>query len=382
MQMDEKLKCFLRNYQNLSEEDLEKLIILIIKNEKNKLGIQYPIIFNYDFTTSSQCNGNCSIEYNNEANCDEIHISINYEQLIWNYLNNRNEANTASNRSLEALYKIIETICHEMKHAHQLSKMYGKDITHNQALTWLKESIVIAHIDPRIYNSNHNNWSRENDSYSYQFESALDYIKQHCNLTTITQRQYESLIHLIESRKKNSIKASTQLYIEVNGQRIKLEEFINQQMSQIISTLPEETITSTILRYEYKKDGTKKRYTELMHDKKNMIDRINKNSPNYQQQVQIIKCIYASIIKHDINLQHQQLYEEARLDYRKYSTAIEELMQNKSNYSETEYNQRLTKLMQNRDKAQRKLSQYFYTQTQSDFLIPTTEPQRPGTKRK
>jgi len=153
-------------------------------------------------------------------------------------------------------------------------------------------------------------------------------------------------------------------------------------MSQIISTLPEETITSTILRYEYKKDGTKKRYTELMHDKKNMIDRINKNSPNYQQQVQIIKCIYASIIKHDINLQHQQLYEEARLDYRKYSTAIEELMQNKSNYSETEYNQRLTKLMQNRDKAQRKLSQYFYTQTQSDFLIPTTEPQRPGTKRK
>ena len=387
MQLEDELKQLFDNHKNLSEEELQKLIVLIIKSEKNKLGIQHPIIFSQGFDNS--CGGDCKIEYNEELKRDEIHISISYQNLIWNYLNNRNNVNSVSDRSLETLYNLVETICHEMKHAHQLEKMLSKDITHDQALTWLKERLVLSYTDQKVYDSNHDNWSQENDSYNYQFDRALEYIQRYCNFDQISQQQYESLLHLSNSKKNSRIQDPESLYIEVNGQSIKLEEFLNQQMSVVIQKLPEQTITSTILRYEYNADKTKKTYLELMQDKQTMISKLDKNLPNYQQQIKRIEHIYSTIIKNDKNLQtqqqrsqaiplfkddtiektSQQLYEEAKNNYGKYAKAIEELMRNKSNYSEVEYNQRLTKLMQNRDAAQKQMDRNFPKEQKSDFQV-------------
>jgi len=390
MHLEDELKQLFENHKNLSEDELQKLIVSVIKSEKNRLGIQHPIIFTQGFDNS--CGGDCKIEYNEELKRDEIHISISYQNLIWNYLNNRNNVNSVSDRSLETLYNLVETICHEMKHAYQLEKMLSKDITHDQALTWLKERLVLSYVDQKVYDSNHDNWSQEKDSYNYQFDRALDYIQRYCNLEQISQQQYESLLHLSDSKKKSKIQDPENLYIEVNGQSIKLEEFLNQQMSVVIQKLPEQTITSTILRYEYNTDKTKKTYLELMQDKQTLIEKLDKSLPNYQQQVQRIEHIYNTIIKKDKDLQvqqqrsqngptfqvdtaektPQQLYEEARNNYGKYATAIEELMKNKNNYSEIEYNQRLTKLMQNRDAAQKQMDRNFPKEQKSDFQVHTT----------
>ena len=63
----------------------------------------------------------------------------------------------------------------------------------------------------------------------------------------------------------------------------------------------------------------------------------------------------------------QQLYEEAWYNRKKYADAIEELMMNREKYSEVEYKQRLTKLMQNRDAAQQVMSKYFNQVSQKSF---------------
>lgn len=376
MQIDDNLKQLFSNYKNLSEANLQKLIVSVIKKEKEKLGIKHPIIFTQDF--ERQSGGDCSIEYNEELKRDEIHISLNYQNLIYRYLNNRNSVNLNRDQSLETLYDIVEVVCHEMRHAYQLSKMLNKDITHDKALTWLKERIVLSQLDDHTYSINHSNWSQENDSYNYQYEAALNYIKQYCDLSQILQQQYDSLINLSDSKRKKNMRDSENLIIDVNGQSIKLEDFLNEQMETIIQTLPEQSITSTILSYEYNADKTKKSYHQLMEDKQKRIESIDHNSQNYHQQVQRIEHIYTTIVKNDRNLQQQstvqnlpQTYVESKRKYGEYSSAIEELMKNKNNYSEIEYQQRLNRLMLNRDAVQKQMDRNLQAvaSQKSDFVV-------------
>lgn len=74
----------------------------------------------------------------------------------------------------------------------------------------------------------------------------------------------------------------------------------------------------------------------------------------------------------------QQLYEQAWYDRKKYADAMEELMVNRGQYSEVEYNQRLTKLMQNRDAAQKTMDKYFHQVSEKSFTqsAPQTRQQQ------
>ena len=358
------------------------MIISIIKIEKDSLGINYPIIYSPSFEQNN-CGGACSIDYNPNTKRDEITIRINYPTVINNFISNQNNQSKNSDRGLETLFELTATICHEMRHAYQKTQMLKHNSFDYNAMLWLKESIVLSEISPEIYNKNHNNWLEENDSYKYMYDRAVKYINNYFPTQDMTAQQKESLNHLIISKKKYTIMEP--LLIDIDGQKMKVEEYINIQMRKCIVGLSNNAISSTLLRYEYNSDGTKKTYIQLMSDKEKLIDSLDKNEPNYKALLNSIEQFYNDIIANDKNLQEQslqnqhqktpeELYDEAFKKRAEYAQTIEQLMAIKSNYSEEEYNQRLSKLMQGRDSAQKQMDKYFETvHRKNNFEMPSIE---------
>ncbi len=369
--MDEKneeLRELFANYKNLTEDQITKLIVSIIKMEKESLKIPYPIVYKPGFS-GKLCGGSCQVVYNNEIKKHEIAIEIDYPNIIHKFVKNKNVENSICDTGLETLYKLIATICHEMRHAYQKTQMAKKETTSYDSLLWLKEAYVLDHISEDIYVKNHSFWSQENDSYKYMYDRATEYITRYFPVESLTPQQKKSLDNYILAQKRWTI--HDDLYIEVGGHKVKLEEYLNGKMNNYIKSLPVPARTDTLLKYEYNPDGSKKTYDELMVDKKKLIDNLDPNDPNYTESLQSIEIFYQNIVNNDKNLLFQQkvamqrlktpqeLYDEAFKKRSDSGDAIEKLMATKSEYSDSEYRKRLTKLIEERDSAQKQMDKYF-----------------------
>ena len=364
MKTNNNLNVLFANYKNLTDEQVTNLIISILKEEKDILGITYPLLYVPVFK-EYECGGNCSINYNEETKRDEITIEINYTSIINNFITNKNNQNKLCDRGLETLYQLITTLCHEMRHAYQKTSMLKKNTFDYNGLMWLKESIVISSISKETYNNNHNNWLQEQDAYKYMFDRGIYYIEKYFPKETLTQEQIESFNNFILAQKKYKIVDS--LYIDFEGKQIEIKDFINERMEKEIKNLSEEAITSTLLRHEYNTNKIKKTTEEMEQDRDNILENLKETDIDFSDKYNNIKNFYDLIILDNQSLltvesnelDEKQLYEQAFLKRKKAAEEIEKLMLSKQNYSEVEYNQRLKKLVEARDAAQKEMTKYF-----------------------
>ena len=113
------------NYNNLSEEQLDKLLALIIKEEKQRLGLTLPVEFKIDFDelNSKSAGGDSTMDFNNDKKQWQYTVRLNGNEWYRQYLNNRNKTYSNGNMnyeaSLDSLYNLIARACHEMRHAYQ-----------------------------------------------------------------------------------------------------------------------------------------------------------------------------------------------------------------------------------------------------------------------
>ena len=302
------------NYNNLSEEQLDKLLALIIKEEKQRLGLTLPVEFKIDFDelNSKSAGGDSTMDFNNDKKQWQYTVRLNGNEWYRQYLNNRNKTYSNGNMnyeaSLDSLYNLIARACHEMRHAYQNEMTRIKsDLSNPEALIWLKQELVVP--DENFYRESHNysNMPREIDAYKYQYNRALDYVKTYTDIEKNNPEFYNSLVQTANNNEKKNVKPLEDLTFIVNGQEISVSEYFNQNMTDAFKAngVTPEIIKRSILRYEYNLDGTKKSLEQLMQDKQAMIDGLDKSLSNYQQQVGRIENIYDSIIKNDSNLQQQ-----------------------------------------------------------------------------
>ena len=302
------------NYNNLSEEQLDKLLALIIKEEKQRLGLTLPVEFKIDFDelNSKSAGGDSTLDFNNDKKQWQYTVRLNGNEWYRQYLNNRNKTYSNGNMnyeaSLDSLYNLIARACHEMRHAYQNEMTRIKsDLSNPEALIWLKQELVVP--DENFYRDSHNysNMPREVDAFKYQYNRALDYVKTYTDIEKNNPEFYNSLVQTANNNEKKNVKPLEDLTFIVNGQKISASEYFNQNMTDAFKAngITPEIIKRSILRYEYNPDGTKKSLEQLMQDKQAMIDGLDKSLSNYQQQVGRIENIYDSIIKNDSNLQQQ-----------------------------------------------------------------------------
>lgn len=300
------------NYRNLSEEQLMQLLGLIIKEEKDKMRLSFPVRLeiNYGDVNEECAGGDFGLKYNDDEKRYEYTIRLNGQDWYNRYLANRNKTlhykNVEFDSSMDALYQLISQLCHEMRHAYQTEvSSVRRDITNENALTWLKERLTVT--DDEFYRKNYSNMSREVDAFNYQFTEALEFIKTYTSIE-IDNPQFFAMLQNTQKRWiKENVKPMDELTFDVNGEQIKNTDYFNQHMEEAFK---EQGITTgmlknSILRYEYNPDGTKKSLKQLMQDKQHIIDSLDKSLSNYQRQVERIEKIYDSIIQNDSDLQHQ-----------------------------------------------------------------------------
>ena len=312
MQKNKELQELFNNYRNLSEEQLIQLLSLVIKQEKDKMRLSFPVRLeiNHDDVTKNNAGGDSSLHYNEEQKSYEYLIRLNGNEWYKQYLLNRNKVykngDMTFESSLDSLYNLIARVCHEMRHAYQNEVTSVKrDITDMNALTWLKEALVVTNNE--FYRSNYKNMSREVDAYNYQYKEAIEFIKTYTTIEMDNPKFFSTLQQTLERNQQENVKSLDELTFDIDGKKVKNTDYFNQHMSE---ALKEQSITSdilkeSILRYEYNPDGTKKSLEQLMQDKQLMIDNLNKSLSNYEQQVERIERIYASIIQNDSELQLQ-----------------------------------------------------------------------------
>ena len=312
MQKNKELQDLFTKYNNLSEEQLMQLLGLIVKQEKEKMKLSFPVRLeiNFDEVGKNYAGGDSSLEFNDEEKTYEYAIRLNGQEWYKQYLANRGKVyqngNMTFDASLDSLYNLIARLCHEMRHAYQNEvTSVKKDITDINALTWLKEALVIT--DNDFYRKNYGNMSREIDAFNYQYQEALEYIKTYTSIKLDNPDFFETLQKTLEKNQQTNVKPLDELTIDVDGEQIKNTDYFNEHMTAAFQEqgITADMLKNSILRYEYNPDGTKKSLEQLMQDKQSMIDRIDKTLSNYQRQVERIERIYDSIIQNDSKLQLQ-----------------------------------------------------------------------------
>lgn len=315
MQKNKELQELFNNYKNLSEEQLDRLLGLILKQEKEKLGLNLPIQLNinYDELGNKYAGGDSSLDYNNEKNRYEHTVRLNGNEWYKQYLANRNktlkQGNMVFESSLDSLYNLIARLCHEIRHSYQDEvTLVNTDITDPNALTWLKQVLVIK--DEEFYRNsiNYQNMPREVDAFNYQYTEALEYIKNYTNIEIENPEFFNTLQETLNRNQKENVKPMEDLFFEVDGRKVKVNDYLNENIEEALannSSITPSVIKSSILRYEFNSDGTKKSYEQLIKDKQERIDNLDQKSPDYQQQIKHIEEIYNSIITNDRNLQLQ-----------------------------------------------------------------------------
>jgi len=172
------------------------------------------------------------------------------------------------------------------------------------------------------------------------------------------------------------------------------KDYVKYLMAEFYQQSPEQ-IDFTILRYIVGKRGflsdtdSVEKLTELIqndimaNDKKRQ-EFIQKkqqageviNTSGFDSREEMYKKVMGVLKSKQESLTQtpQQLYEQAWHDRKKYADAMEELMVNRGQYSEVEYNQRLTKLMQSRDAAQKTMDKYFHQVSKKSFPQAKQQP--------
>lgn len=312
MQKNKELQELFNNYRNLSEEQLIQLLGLVIKQEKDKMRLSFPVRLeiNYEEVNERCAGGDFSLEYNEEEKTREYVIRLNGRDWYAQYLANRNKTihykTMDFDSSMDSLYHLIAQVCHEMRHAYQTEVgSVRKDITNDNALTWLKEYLSIT--DEEFYRKNYSNMSREVDAFDYQFKEALEFIKTYTTIEIDNPKFFEDLKHQQERWNKENVKPIMDLTFDVDGKQMKITDYFHQHMTETFEKqgITSNIINNSILRYEFNSDGTKKTLEQLMQDKQAMIDSLDKSLSNYERQVERIERIYDSIILNDSELQLQ-----------------------------------------------------------------------------
>lgn len=321
-QKNEELQNLFNNYSNLSEEQLDRLLVLIVKDQKEKLGLSLPINFkvDYDNLKSNSAGGDSTLDYNKEKNRYEYTIRLNGNEWYKQYLLNRNKVvengTIKFESSMDSLFNLIARLCHELRHSYQNEMtLIKRELVDPNALTWIKQAITIT--DEKIYRdpNNYLNMPREVDACNYMYNEALDYVKLYTNLQIDNQEFFDTLINTVENQNKaNNVKPIDQLKFNIAGMEIGVLNYFNHQMIDAIKNIPSEQIQDSILKYIYNSDKTKKTYEQLMKDKENLINSLDKNLSNYPQQTQKIEKIYEFIIDSDIDLKKQK--EDSHLSHK------------------------------------------------------------------
>ena len=347
MQKNKELQELFNNYRNLSEEQLIQLLSLVIKQEKGKMRLSFPVRLeiNHDGVAKNNAGGDSSLHYNEKQKSYEYLIRLNGNEWYKQYLLNRNKVykngDMTFESSLDSLYNLIARVCHEMRHAYQNEVTSVKrDITDMNALTWLKEALVVTNNE--FYRSNYKNMSREVDAYNYQYKEAIEFIKTYTTIEMDNPKFFSTLQQTLERNQQENVKSLDELTFDIDGKKVKNTDYFNQHMSE---ALKEQSITSdilkeSILRYEYNPDGTKKTLEQLMQDKQAMIDSLDKSLSNYERQVERIERIYDSIILNDSELQLQAQQsktsnlEQPLRSYLSQTNPEIEILPNYANYAE------------------------------------------------
>lgn len=315
MQKNRELQTLFNNYQNLSEEQLDRLIALVVKQEKEKLGLSLPVELRIDYEELSKnsAGGDSTLDYDEKTGQYHYTVRLNGNEWYSQYLANRNQTRQNGNMtfesSLDSLYNLIARVCHEMRHAYQNEQTHMRsDLSNPEALVWLKQELVIP--DEDFYRESHNysNMPREVDAFNYQYQEALDYIKNYTNIEIDNPEFFATLQSTLNRNQKENVRPLEELTFIVNGDEIKTTEYFNQNMSEsmISQGITPEIIENSILRYEYNSDYSKKTLEQLMTDKQKMIDGLDDKLPNYIHLVKKIESIYDSIISNDAEIQKQQ----------------------------------------------------------------------------
>ena len=338
MQKNSELQTLFNNYQNLSEGQLDRLIALVIKQEKEKLGLSLPVEvkIDYDELSRNLAGGDSTLDFDEKTNQYHYTIRINGNEWYNQYLENRNQTHQNGNMtfesSLDSLYNLVARVCHEMRHAYQNEQTHIRsNLSNPEALVWLKQELVIS--DEGFYRESHNygNMPREVDAFNYQYQEALDYIKSYTTIQRDNPEFFATLKSTLNRNYKENVKPLEELTFIVKGKEVKATEFFNQNMSASMKEqgITPEIIENSILRYEYNSDYSKKTLEQLMADKQKMIEGLDSKAPNYIHLVKKIESIYDSIISNDVELQKQQ--KDAKKDMQQHGYSREE---NGTSYTE------------------------------------------------
>lgn len=331
MQKNSELQTLFNNYKNLSEEQLDRLIALVVKQEKEKLGLSLPVELkiDYDELSKNSAGGDSTLDYDEKTRQYHYTIRINGNEWYKQYLANRNQTRQNENMifesSLDSLYNLVARVCHEMRHAYQNEQTHIRsNLLNPEALVWLKQELVVP--DESFYRESHNysNMPREVDAFNYQYQEALDYIRSYTTTERDNPEFFATLQSTLDRNQKENVKPVEKLSFIVNGKEIKATEFFNQNMSVAMKKqgITPEIIENSILRYEYNSDYSKKTFEQLMADKQKMIEGLDSKSPNYIHLVKKIEAIYDSIISNDVELQKQS--KDANKDMQQHGYSIEE----------------------------------------------------------
>lgn len=315
MQKNSELQQLFSNYKNLSEDKLDKLIALVVKQEKEKLGLTLPVELRIDYDDLGKkfAGGDSTLDFDEKTNQYHYTIRINGNEWYKRYLSNRNQTHQNGNMtfesSLDSLYNLVARVCHEMRHAYQNEQTHVRsDLSNPEALVWLKQELVLP--DEKFYRESHNysNMPREVDAFNYQYQEALEYIRTYTTIEKDNPAFFATLQSTLNRNQKENVKPLEDLIFRVNGNEIKVTDFFNQNMYKSMKEqgITPEIIENSILRYEYNSDYSKKTLEQLTADKQKMIEKLDSNSPNYIHLVEKIETIYNSMISNDVELQKQQ----------------------------------------------------------------------------
>ena len=174
MQKNSELQQLFSNYKNLSSNQLDRLIALVVKQEKEKLGLTLPVELKIDYDELSQnsAGGDSTLDFDEKTGQYHYTIRLNANEWYKQYLLNRNQTyqngDMTFESSLDSLYNLIARVCHEMRHAYQNEQTHiKKDLSNSDALVWLKQELVVT--NEKFYRDSHNysNMPREVDAFNY-----------------------------------------------------------------------------------------------------------------------------------------------------------------------------------------------------------------------
>ena len=284
--MNKELEEILQNYRTLFRKQIERIIVLIMEEEKEYLALNLPIDLNLQENLDITKRGEgkeTAIEFSQDRNRYEHKVRANVSQEIEEYLKSRpknlffNKKDQNADNCVNELFHIISIITHEMRHAYQneLTKI-RKDLVNVDALLWLKEQLAVTQ---DLISQNEKLMFREQDACKYMYRRALEYIEKYTNIKSSNTEVYNNIISQVEEQERIISPIEEIMWITPEGEK-RAVDYLNKIFVERANTIPEEIFKDSILRYEYNMDRTKKNLKQLLQDKKIMIDDLLKTNKN------------------------------------------------------------------------------------------------------